>query len=106
MYKKLLFTALVAGMATHTLAGNEKNYDVKWTNDHSCITVSNPQCIRINYDSVCYNYESGSADFRGCQLEAQKKFKELCKHFASKKPGSSPHEMFCHAAENYHPIEG
>jgi len=85
----------------------EKNYRTQWKTE-TTRRKSDGKVIkkRIQARSVCYNYEKGSIDYRGCRRKAKELFDDKCKELRSKyKKTIQPYnkefqvdmEMYCRA---------
>lgn len=94
--KKILVIIIVTSFSSIVLASKpEMTYQIKWKEDSG----------KIVHRSVCYNYKSGSIDFRRCRSEAKKYFKAQCKYYKSTPKDSKDNRLkFCRAASLFNPI--
>lgn len=94
--KKTLSIIIAAAFSISVLASKpEKTYQIKWNEDSG----------KIIHSSVCYNYKSGSIDFRRCRSQAKKHFKTQCKYYQSNPNDSQGNRVkFCGAAHSFNPI--
>lgn len=65
---------------------------------------------RIIHETVCYNFEKSSRDYRNCRIEARSYFKKQCKKYRelsyrSKTSGkfrySKSKDKFCYSSRTY-----
>lgn len=82
----------------------EPSYKVKWKTKNKQIVLS----------SVCYNYQYGSLDSRGCRSQAKQYFKEKCSEYTQKYKDArsslrgefkSDKDKYCIAARKFKPIQ-
>ncbi len=85
----------------------EPTYQINW---YVTTTTTNDKVVKkvIKPDSVCYDYASGSIDYRGCMSQAKKLFKKKCDKLTKsyRNTGSRDHakaikvdkESYCRAA--------
>lgn len=94
--KNVLLIIIAASLSTSVLASKPaKEYHVKWKEGSG----------KIIHSSVCYNYKSGSIDFRRCRSQAKKHFKAQCYYYKSNSSDSKDiRDKFCRAANSFNPI--
>ena len=101
-YAVFMFAILV-GDTSFSTEKEEPEYRIRWKESAG----------NILYSSVCYDYKSGSIEFRGCRKQAKLYFKSECRALSKEINGASKYNAksievrknkLCKAANEFNPI--
>ncbi|MFC3095126.1 hypothetical protein DRW07_16525 [Alteromonas sediminis] len=94
MKKTLTYIIAISFSVSAHAYKQREQYDIKWKEDSGKIVNS----------TVCFSYQKGSLDYRGCRSAAKNYFKQQCHIYRKKNLSKLATKKFCNAASSYNPI--